>query len=163
LLIKKITIDIVGIGLVIYCESQRPIIAKGADFLATSFMTESQVYDLMAAGKIMGLSTGTPGTFCINCYFSEIDVLTKAEFNARGYVLVSDGAVRIRDLYDLMDWSNLVDESQIINLPNGHYCIVASSQTPVSGILGDDQEISITFVLCGEPVFMENRGIPTLC
>lgn len=166
MLISEIDLDIAGIGLIIYSEAELPNISIGSDFLQSQFMTEDQIFHFLQLGKLMGISTGTPGFFLIKCFIVDSADETNShssEFIAHGYVFVSDQSVCIRDLYDLMEWQAELNERQKVNLPNGHYHVVVTSRTPETGILGDNQVVHIYFIKKNSVHVLDFTGIPAIC
>lgn len=158
-------LEIAGLGIILYSPEHAQHLMAGEDYLASSYSSEEDVQRHIQAGTIVGFATGTPGRFHLSFLSGDPgeELLQNADFKLRLGLHCLGGMVCVRDLYDLMDWEPACPETQVIGLEDGYYRLTLCSDTPPSGVLGDDQNIDIYFErLDGLPDLAEH-GIPTLC
>jgi hypothetical protein len=160
-----ISLEIVGLGIILYSPSSASHIAVGQDYFESSYSTESDVQSHVQAGTIVGFGTGSPGRFLLRMHQQSPPpaIVTASEFVLRLGILVLDDAICLRDLYDLMHWSPRCPDGQRYAIPNGTYRVTLTSNMPESGVLGDDQVIDVFFERWDRMPELSPSGIPTLC
>lgn len=164
-MIKSTVLEIAGPGFIFCSPFSTAGIAEGEDFLASGFEDPGQVEEQALAGRIVGVSTGSPGSYIFDLYEGgpSVDILQKYRYKLRLGVEVRDGLLQLRDLYDLMDWNANCPKEQLVELKSGFYRITLLSEDPESGILGDDQKIIVYLELVDEMPKLKIHGVPTLC
>jgi hypothetical protein len=140
-------------------------IAEGEDYLSTHYWTDTDVQRHIQRGSLVAFGTGSPGTFDLTFadgYPSEM-TLRAAEFKLRLGIKVEGAVICVRDLYDLLNWTKRCPSQQALHVEDGYYCVTLCSDRPRSGVLGDNQCISV--YLARSPVMpsLANIGVPTLC
>jgi hypothetical protein len=162
---QKMTLDIAGLGIVFHSPVFAEHIPEGADYLASSYATEQQVQSHIQQGTIVSFGTGTSGTFTLNfCTgYPEKSFLQSCEFKLRLGLHCRGGVVCFRDLYELMDWHADCPANRTLELDDGFYHVTLCSNPPASGILGDNQAISVYLEKLPALPKLASRGIPTLC
>jgi hypothetical protein len=160
----QMTIDIAGLGIIMYSPSSAAHIAEDANYLEERYWDPRDVQEHIQAGSIVAFATGTPGRFHLRTHdgYPDPKTLEASEFKLR-LGLRSDGVVVFRDLYDLMEWTAEFPEEQAIALEAGVYHVTLCSSTPSSGILGDDQVVDVYFQALDRFPALAREGIPTLC
>lgn len=164
-LLRQIDLDLQGLGIILYSPFAVAHIADGADYLGEHFSDPGDVARHVRECRLTAFGTGSPGRFILTFSVGEPDdgVVQAAEFKLRLGLEVRDGRFCVRDLYDLMQWSPKCPDSQRVLAEDGFYRLTVYSSSPPSGILGDDQEISV----CMEPVATKPDlrwdGVPSLC
>jgi hypothetical protein len=162
---QQINIEIAGLGIVIYSPFAVSHIADGEDYLTEKFWDPMDVARHVNACHIACFCTGSPGTYILDCFDGQRDetAVEAAAFKMRLGIEVRDSGVCIRDLYDLMEWSSVCPEQQCLWLDRGLYRMTIYSSLPASGIVGDDQMISIHFEAINEKPAIHWDGVPSLC
>ena len=163
---RTIELEIAGLGFIIYspfCTSH--ILENENYFRSGEFDNPSVVEKQALNGKLVGVSTGTPGNFIFKfCYgYPEEELLTSYEYKLRLCAKVKDNVLCIRDLYELLEWSSECPKEQIVKLEDGIYHITLLSRMPISGILGDNQKILVFLQALNEMPQLRYNGVPTLC
>jgi hypothetical protein len=163
--IKTITLDIQGLGIIMYSPSAAAHIADGEDYLTAHYWVEKDVQSHIQGGSIVGFGTGSHGIFILKFFwdYPPSNVLESCEFKLRLAVKVEDAVLCIRDLYDLMDWLPSCPREQTIEIERGVYHITLCSKRPASGILGDHQSISVFLSPLPAMPALSRHGVPTLC
>lgn len=119
----------------------------GEDYLASNFWQPEKVAEHVNACQLSAFCTGSPGRFHLiltDGIYPE-DVIRNAMAKIRLGIEVRDQTLCFRDLYDLMEWKSECPPDQVISIPNGFYLLTAYTELPESGILGDNQTITIHF------------------
>jgi len=72
------------------------------------YLTAKQVSEHVNSGTIVGLGTGSPGTYIlkIRSGYPNEAILDSSDYVLRLGIKVNEGTVYFRDLYDLMEWTN---------------------------------------------------------
>lgn len=158
-------LDVVGLGIIFYSPFSIASIAEGEDFLSTHFFDPELVEKQAREGRIVGVSTGTPGRFVLAIHSGYPNA---PELDAHAYKLrlgaeVRDSMLCVRDLYDLMNWEAQCPSAQVFELDNGFYHVTLLSNEPPSGILGDDQVINVYLQQLPQMPELRYNGVPTLC
>lgn len=161
---SEIALDIAGLGIILYSPSSATHISEGEDYLEEHFWKPEDVQEHVQAGTITVFATGTPGRFLLRTHdgYPSPAKLAGAEYKLR-LGLRSDGLVVFRDLYELMDWTPEFPPDQVYPLEAGIYHVTLCTDTPASGVLGDDQVVDIYFQALDEFPALASEGIPTLC
>ncbi|RBP41172.1 hypothetical protein DES53_1071 [Roseimicrobium gellanilyticum] len=160
----SITLDISGLGIIMYSPAHAAHIAQDEDYFTANYWRESDVQRHIQKGTIVGFGTGSSGRFKLDFFegYPTDARIEEAEFKYRLGLVVTGGKICIRDLYDLMRWSVACPESQILTLKDGIYHVTLCSDSPASGILGDDQRIEIYLQPMAEFPAIATTGIPSL-
>jgi len=161
---KDITINIDGLGFVLYSEGNVEHIAEGSDFFESSFIEPDDVAKHIKKGDIIGFDTGSSGTYNIKLRTENIndEIYKNYPSSIRLGLEVKGGIVSIIDLYWLMEWSKDIPQDQQFNLDNGFYELTVLTKIPESGIWGDNQEIYIFFEKKSKMPQLIWNGVPNL-
>lgn len=161
---KTITLEISGLGIILYSPYAVAHIKEGEDYLQAHYLDDKDVQRHIQAGGLVAFATTTPGTFIIKALMGYPDEATRRAYplHLRLGILVKGRTVCIRDLYDLMDWSAECPPEQRLELEDGYYHITLCSRRPPSGILGDNQTILMYFNPLDAMPDLATEGIPTL-
>jgi hypothetical protein len=162
---KRLELEMAGLGFIIYSPFAAQSIEEGEDFLESHFVEASLVAQQAMQGRIVGVSTGSGGRFLFELYwgYPESELMENFEYRLRLGVEVRDRRICFRDLYDLMDWSELCPDEQCVELDDGFYHITLLSNSPESEIIGDDQVICMYLNKLDEMPGLRFSGVPTLC
>ncbi len=162
---NEIRLSIAGLGILMYSPPAVRHIPRGADYLATDYSDGPAVQRHIQAGSLVGFGTGSPGVFQLRLHQAEpaADVLDASEFKLRLGIKVEEELVCFKDLYALLKWNPKIPAEQTQRMSNGHYRITLCSNTPASGILGDNQVIEVFFEKWDGMPPLAKRGVPTLC
>lgn len=160
---EEISLEIDGLGIIIYSPHAVKHIEEDADYLTTNYLTAEQVAAHVNNGTIVGFATGSPGMYILKFRsgYPEENLLDSSDFVLRLGIQVSDESVYFRDLYDLMEWTFDCSDEQSLHLENGCYHITVFSDLPESGIRGDKQIINIYFNKLNEFPKIKYNGVPT--
>lgn len=161
---QEIRIEILGLGIILYSPENASHIKDGEDYFSRHFRDPDAVQKHIQKGDIVAFGTGSPGTFCLRFhedYPDEKNVIA-SEMKLRLALRCLGGRVCFRDLYDLMSWSKSCPDEQVYSLPDGIYHITILSNTPPSGLLGDNQVIDIYFAKQSKYPDLAKEGIPSL-
>lgn len=162
--LRKITMEIDGLGFVVYSPFAMSAVALRDRFLMEHFNEPQDVAALVRAGRLAGFCTGSPGTYNIELVEGALDLPAIAGFPwmIRLALEVRDRTVCIRDLYDFMRWDPSCPADQTLQLPDGFYRLTLGTRPTNSGYVGEDQDIIIAF----EPVAalppLTWQGVPYL-
>ena len=115
--------------------------------------------------ELTAFCTGSPGLFRIRFIDGppNADDVQVADFKLRLGLWGRDGTICLRDLYDLMDWSNECPPEQCLAVVDGWYRLTVFSSRPVSGILGNDQVINVNLEPVANKPQLRWEGVPILC
>ncbi len=135
------------------------------DYLTSNYTTEKQVQKHIQKGDIVGFSTGSSGVFLLRIHsgYPDNEYLQHCEYKLRLGLECRGGIVCFRDLYELLDWRQDCPNEQSISLPDGYYHVTLCSNSPESGILGDDQTIDVYLQPVENFPRLAKEGVPTLC
>lgn len=159
---KEFTLDIYGLGIIMYSDYATVHIKEGEDYFLKSYQTPQQVTNHIMQGSIVGFCTSSPGRYILKVrsgYPLEAN-LNSAEFKLRLAIDIRDGRMCVRDLYDLMDWRENCPINQYIELENGYYHITLYGDVPSSGILGDNQIIYVYLNKLNSMPILKYDGVP---
>jgi hypothetical protein len=161
----ELTMDIAGLGLILYSPGAMPKIAPKTNFLRSGFMDPESVASHARRGDLVGFCTSSPGTYILRFHegYPPAIELDEADFKLRLGVICKGGQLCVRDLYDLISWDPNCPANQVIPLPDGEYHVTLCGDRPSSGVLGDDQLVEVW--LNPLPKFPELKivGVPTYC
>lgn len=154
-----------GLGILIYSPFAASHISKGEDYLSTNYLDAADVQRHVQEGTIVGFGTGSSGDFILDIEmgYPSDRKLNSSEFSLRLGVEVRDHLVCFRDLYDLLEWDPVCPQCQAIAIVNGYYHITLCTSLPSSGLLGDNQKISVYLEKLDRLPDLANQGVPTLC
>jgi hypothetical protein len=163
--VTSMRLDITGLGFIIYSPFAAASIRPGEDYLEKEFLDPARVEKQALEGKIVGVSTGTPGRFLLEIHegYPADEVLDKYGYKLRLGVEVRGRTLCIRDLYDLLKWNPECPVNQCIDLDDGYYHVTLLSREPESGVLGEDQDVLVYLQKLSEMPKLRFNGVPTLC
>jgi hypothetical protein len=161
---ETIQLEIVGLGIIMYSRAAAAHIKQGEDYLSSHYWDEKDIQVHIQAGTIVGFGTASPGTFLLRTAmgYPSRERLDRAEHKLRLGVNVSGRSLCFRDLYDLMSWSPACPASQVLSIDDGIYHVTLVSDTPPSGVLGDEQLIEVYFAPLTAMPRLATEGVPTL-
>ncbi|MDO8329884.1 MAG: hypothetical protein Q7T36_05365 [Fluviicoccus sp.] len=162
---QKFRLDVAGLGLIFYSPFSAAAIQEGEDYLERGFSDPDVVEKQALEGRLVGVSTGTPGRFYLEVFqgYPDDAELEKYAYRLRLGVEVRDRTLCVRDLYDLLKWQSKCPATQVIALTDGFYHVTLLSNDPQSGILGEDQIILVYLQQLPEMPKLKYNGVPTLC
>lgn len=160
---KDLNIYISGMGIVFHSGGILKEIEEGQDFFETDFNEPEQVANHIKKGDIVGFCTGSGGDYVLKFRkgYPDAGIVEKYPIGARLAIIIDDGKLYIKDLFELMDWSSYCEN--ILELENGIYHITLCTQVPPSGIYGDDQEIYVYLQELDEMPLLVWDDVPQLC
>lgn len=160
---QDINIYISGMGIVFHSGGILKEVKEGQNFFQTDFNQPEQVVAHIKKGDIVGFCTGSGGDYTLKFRegYPDSDIVKRYPMGARLAIIIDDGKLYIKDLFELMDWSS--DCENILELENGVYHITLCTQVPKSGIYGDDQEIYVYLQELDEMPLLAWEGVPQLC
>jgi hypothetical protein len=144
---RELALDIAGPGVILYSPPAVAHIAEGSNYLQEHFSQPEDVAQHVMACELTAFCTGSPGSFRVRFRDGppdEAEVET-ADFKLPLGLRVRDRTICLRDLYDLLDWSQECPAMQRLSVADGWYRLTMFSSRPASGILGDDQAININW------------------
>ena len=161
----EIVLETTGFGIILYSPTAVTHIPEGSNYLQEQFSQPEQVARHLTECELTALCTGSPGSFRIRFLDgppndSKVQV---ADFKLRLGLLVRDGTVCVRDLFDLMDWHLECPRKQCVPVADGWYRLTVFSSRPHSGILGDNQVININLEAVASKPRLRWDGVPQLC
>ena len=123
---KDIFLEITGMGFIVYADFAVKKIKKGEDFLSAHYQRPEDVAKEVNEGRIIGICTGTPGTYILKVRegFPCDELSDNTKLKRRLSIKVKGGCIHIKDLYDLMDWDDVCDDSQTVKMDDGFYTIL---------------------------------------
>lgn len=103
-MLKRISLFIDGMGLVLYSPFAVKKIPANEDFLTKCLWNPEDVKQQDESCQIVPFCTGSPGDYVIDCYegLPSEDYLSKFEYILRLGIIVRDDTVCIRDLFTFM-------------------------------------------------------------
>lgn len=161
---KDIFLEIDGIGIVLYSNKAMLNIAEGDNFFNKEFASPQNVSEHIKKGDIIGVNTGSSGSYNLHIrqgYPSE-EMIRDYPIGVRLALNVIGDRVSFIDLYWLMEWSKNVPKEQTIEIEEGIYHISIVTRKPVSGVLGDNQDIYIYFEKIDKMPELTWDGVPLL-
>jgi hypothetical protein len=160
----EVTLTIAGLGIILYSPVFAEHISEGEDYFSAHYSDERSIQEHIQKGTIVGFGTGSPGTYTLRfrAGYPEEEVLQKCDYKYRLGLTVSGGVIRVRDVYDLMQWTPDCPSSQQLYLDDGYYHVTLSSNRPASGILGDSQVIDVHLQKLDRFPDLLKVGIPSL-
>jgi hypothetical protein len=162
---REVALDIRGLGLILYSPPAVAHIAEGSNYLQAHFWEPADVSRQVMECQLTAFGTGSPGTFRLRFVDGPPNesAVEAAKFKLRLGLQVRSGTVCVRDLYDLMEWSNDCPAPQQLVVGDGWYRLTVYSSPPPSGILGDGQLIHVALERVAEKPSVRWDGIPSLC
>lgn len=164
-MLKRISIIIDGMGMVLYSPFAVKKIPVGDDFLTKELWNPEDVKQYVESCQIIPFCTGSPGDYIIDCYegLPSKDYLSKFEYILQLGIIVRNDTVCIRDLFDFTKWEPNCPEEQKIKIASGYYVMTICTSTPSSGITGENQLIEIHFSKIDYFPATRCNGVPLLC
>src|SRR4051812_6118742 len=128
----EVALDIRGLGLILYSPPAVAHIAEGMDYLRAHFWKPTDVARHVMECRLTAFGTGSSGTFLLRFAIGPPDELAvrAAEFKLRLGLQVRDGAVCVRDLYDLAEWSAECPWGQQLSVADGWYRLTVFGSSP---------------------------------
>lgn len=162
---KDIELDISGLGIILYSESNVKQIKEGEDYFLSSYSMPQQVAEHVMEGRIVGFCTGSSGVYILRIRegYPDNEILMSSEFKLRLGIEVIDNGILFRDLYDLMEWDHRCPTDQYMELENGYYQITLFGELPESGIIGDNQVINVYLNKLQDMPELKYNGVPIYC
>ena len=162
---REMTLDIEGLGFILYSPTAVAHIEEGTDYLQHHFSDGADVARHVMECQLTAFGTGSPGTFVLRFIEGSPpeQVVEASTYKLRLGLEVHTGSICVRDLYDLIDWSSKCPPTQRLSLPDGWYRLTVVSSRPPSGITGDGQKIDIYFEPTDSKPQLRWEGVPTLC
>ena len=162
---QAISLVVAGLGLVFYSPWAVANIPTGADFLSQHFFDSDDVAALTNRGAIVGVCTGSPGTYLLKLYSGVLDAsaLCAADHRVRLCLEVREETLCVRDLYDFLSWDQELPKSQTLTLPTGFYRLTAYTSAPSDWADGDVQVVCVHFEATPTLVETVHPGVPMLC
>lgn len=127
-------------------------------------MKVDQVLDHIYKGSIIGFCTRSPGIYVLKFRegYPKEEILNSADYVLVLGIHATGKKIFIRDLYELMDWSDDCPDEQVIEIEDGFYKIILYSSLPYSQKRGDNQAIYLYFEKTDEMPKLKYNGVPTL-
>lgn len=162
---QEVVLEIRGPGLIFYSAPAVAHIPEGNDYLQGHFWQPGDVARHVMDCQLTAFSTGSPGQFRLRFVNGPPcdRAVEAAAFKLRLGLQVRLGAVCVRDLYDLMDWTADCPAAQQVPVEDGWYRLTLASSPPPSGIVGDDQVIDIWMEPADDKPALRWEGVPSLC
>jgi len=163
---QRFSIDINGLGLVALTKEAMRDVTDGTDYLEDVFWDGDNVTALANAGHVVGISTGSSGTYVVNVHLRPpTPEECNAQFTLTTFIVVEGTQFSLLDLYDLMEWAPELCEDYAVDVPHaGRWKMTWLSSLPLSGVVGDQQQVGLYLeplaVDADTPVFDD---IPELC
>lgn len=154
-----------GLGILLYSPFGAAGIRDGEDYLSGQYSSSGQVVPHVLRGDLVAFGTGSPGDFRLDFFlgYPHPELLRAREFKLRLGIEVRDGVICVRDIYDLLKWSQNCPEGQRVGVGDGFYHVTVCSDVPRSGVLGDDQQIEVFLKPLDRMPELSYTGIPVLC
>lgn len=162
---QQIDLNVAGLGMILYSPPAVAHIREGSDYLSEHFWQPADVARHVMACELTTFCTGSPGSFTVRFLDGPPDDadVQAADFKLRLGLWVRNGTICLRDEYDLLQWVPECSPKQQLSVPDGWYRLTVFSSRPASGILGDDQAITINLEpVAGKPQ-LRWEGVPLLC
>lgn len=120
-------IEIEGLGIVFHSGGILKMRQDGYDFLENEFWNPEHVSRHVNAGDITAFCTGSPGIYHLkfNTECPGREEMNEYVAKVQIGILIDDGILYIRDLYDLMEWDSKCEDAEKIFLDNGIYLLTA--------------------------------------
>jgi hypothetical protein len=161
----EIDFELAGLGIIIFSPKAVSHISQGENYLEQHFWEPADVARHVMDCQLTTFCTGSPGRYRISVIGGPPDPIQEANavFRLRLGLEVHDETICIRDLYDLLDWDPISPQSREFKVANGWYRLTVISSPPPSGIIGDNQTITIYMELVNEKPILRWEGVPNLC
>jgi hypothetical protein len=159
----ELSLEIAGLGFVLYSPFAVAHIAEGENYLRTHFWEPEAVAEHVNACTLTGFCTGSPGRYRLVLLDrgASAEEENQAAMKLRLGIEIRDGVMCVRDLYDLLDWSACPMEQQV-PLRDGFYRLTVLSDPPERSFIGDNQRIAIYFERMPEKPIIRHAGVPNL-
>lgn len=159
-----VTIEIEGMGFVLYSEGAVKGIEEGENFFDREYAEPAQVAAHIKKGDIVGFNTGSGGIYHIKFRsgYPDADINREYPVAIRLAIDVKGGKISIIDLFWLMEWSSDCPSEQQIEVEDGIYHLTVLTRKPKSGVWGDRQEIYIYLNRIEEMPKLTWTGVPEL-
>lgn len=160
----EMTLEIQGLGIILYSPFALAHVAEGQDFLTEHFWEPSAVAAHVMSCALTAFGTGGPGRYNLTFDDGPRDesAVRSAACAIRLGIEIRDGTLCVRDLYDLMEWSSDCPARQRVAFADGFHLLTVYTSPPPSGIFGDDQAITIHAEPVAERPRLRWTGVPDL-
>lgn len=161
---KDIEISIDGVGIVFHSGGVASQIPEQYDYLHNEYWEATKVAEHIKKGDMVGFCTGSPGTYILQFRdgYPSADIEMEYPIGIRLGICVDNETIYVRDLYELLEWSSVCEESRKIRVKNGFYHITLQTKVPESGIVGDDQILYVYLNELDEMPKLMWKGVPQL-
>lgn len=161
---KDMTLDIDGMGIVLYSPGMVDNIPMGSDFLREEFSAPEDVARHVSLGDVTGFCTGSSGNFVLKFRngYPPADIDRDFPVSIRLGIQVAGGELRVIDLFWLSEFDPDCPEEQTVVLEDGFYHITLNTRKPESGIWGDGQVIYVHLNKLPEMPQLAWPGVPFL-
>ena len=161
---EQFKINIAGLGIIFYSPQAVKHIEIGEDYLGEHYSKPVDVIKHVYEGSIVGIATGTPGTFYLNIYQNIQPNIKKInpDYALKLCLKVTDNTVYFRDLYVLLSWEEEESTEIKVNMEDGFYEVIVLSWFPDSGIRGKNQQIDFYFNKTSDLPQLHYEGVPAL-
>ena len=163
--VREITMDIQGLGMILYSPPAVSHIPRGSDYLKEHFTEPAEVARHVLECQLTTFCTGSPGIFHLRFANGPRDeeAVENAKFKLRLGLQVQAQTICVRDLYDLMQWFPECPPKQQVAVEDGWYRLTVFSSPPQSGIIGDGQLIDVHLEPMESKPPLRWDGCPLLC
>lgn len=133
---REIDLELRGLGVILYSPPAVAHIPDGSDYLREHFWEPDDVARHVMDCQLTAFCTGSPGSYRLRFFDGRPDesVVQAVAFKLRLGLQVVGGAICVRDLYDLMQWSAECPPEQQIAIPDGWYRLTVVSSPPPAGL-----------------------------
>jgi hypothetical protein len=161
----EITLRTSGYGIVFYSPALAQHIGFGENYLEEHYESPEDVRDHIVKGTIVGFCTGSGGCYILRIHQGKPDNerITGSEHKHRLGVHSPDGIIYFRDLFDLLVWDPWCPDTQCVLVAPGYYRVTLLTNTPSSGIVGEDQIIEVYLEMWDQMPELRINGVPQLC
>lgn len=159
----EVKIYISGMGIVFHSGGVGSAIKEGEDYFNKEYSEPEMVAEHVKKGDMVGFCTGSGGNYILRFRegYPDEQLINKYPLGARLAIVIDDGNLYIRDLFDLLDWRKECDKK--ISLDNGIYHITLNTAIPSTGYYGDNQVIYVYLQKLQEMPLLAWTGVPQLC
>lgn len=161
---RDISIEIEGMGIVMYSPATVAGIPEGYDYLTNEYNLPSQVAEHVKKGDMVGFCTGSGGNYTLKLRegYPTVDLNKEYPVSIRLGIDVQDDKICFIDLFWLMEWCEDCPPEQILDIESGYYHITLLTRQPESGIWGDHQTIYVYLNKLSEMPRLAWQGVPQL-
>jgi hypothetical protein len=162
---REIALEIQGLGVILYSPHAVAHITEGSDYLGSDFTEPADVARHVMECGLTGFCTVSPGNYSLRFLNGppEEKIFQTSHFKLRLGLQVTGGIICVRDLYDLIAWDSSCPKNQQLPMPDGWYRLTVLTSIPLSGIIGNNQQIDIFYEQTEKKPALHWEGVPMLC